>query len=86
MLHNFVLQLLNLEVSLVYLLSHLLHTAPCFIFVSLEGLDLLLGYLKLFFFQADDLVHVVVFLLALLYLIFFGENHSRNSLMNLAQK
>ena len=86
MLHYFVLQLLNLEIPLVYLLSHLLDTAPSFVLVPLQGLDLLVGYLKLLFFKADDFGHSVAFLLALLDLIFFGQDHGGYPLVYLAQK
>jgi hypothetical protein len=80
------LQLVNLVISDIDLLSHLLDTASCLIFISLECLDLLLCRLELFIFLLDQLTRVIVLNLALLDLVFFRKDQSWYALVDLWQQ
>ena len=84
--HNLVLQVLDLEVSLVDLFGHLKDVQAGLLLVPLKVLNVLLGHFQLFFLGLDQLVSVAVLGVALLDLVFLGQDRGRYALMDLAEQ
>ena len=67
-------KLVNFVVSLIYLLSHLLHAATIFLLVHLQVLDVLLCLLQVSLLRLDQLIGVAVLSLTLLDLVLLRQD------------
>ena len=63
-----------------------MHMPSRLILIHLKVLNLLIGLLELFFLLSEDLINVPIHRLTLLNLIFFGEDHGRDALVDLAEQ
>ena len=63
-----------------------MHMPSRLILIHLKILNLLIGLLELFFLLSDDLINVPIHRLTLLDLIFLGEDHGRDALVDLTEQ
>ena len=71
----FLLELIDLCISIVNLLGHLVHVPARLFLIHFQVLDLFQSLLELLILLLNDLVDVLVVHVALLDLVFFAQDH-----------